>query len=212
METINAGDLPEHNGTTAFYREASFTVRHPFIAHSIGSSDPDSRSTNISSDAARFSINGGLTENSSHEGSERNAMRHVTWAATITSEYGKDIAKQVGDAHEENPGADLTQRNFTGSNAMDQADQTVDLLNNIVGRQIGSDNAGASVKDIAVAALNEYHTNGLYTATVNKDGSVTIGKSKLSDKEYKADLKKINGLDANGFKPKPPEKKKDGTN
>ncbi|WP_396724779.1 hypothetical protein [Mucilaginibacter lappiensis] len=68
----------------------------------------------------------------------------------------------MGDAHEEERGADLTQRSFTGTNAMDQADQTVDLLNNIVGRQIGPDNAGGSIKDIATATLNEFHTNGLY--------------------------------------------------
>jgi len=212
METVNGGDLPEHNGRTPFYREASFTVHHPFISHSIGFSDPDSRSTNISSDAARFAINGGLSENREHEGSERNAMRHVTWSATITSQFGSDIAKQVGDAYEENPGADLTQRSFTGKDAMDQADQTVDLLNNVVGRQIGSDNAGASVKDLAIATLNEFHDSGLYTATKNKDGSVSIGKIKLTDKEYNVDLKRINSLDANGFRPKPPEKKKDGQN
>ena len=92
---------------------------------------------------------------------------------------------------------------------MDQADQTVDLLNNNIGRQIGSDNSGATAKDLATAALNEFHTNGLYTATVNKDGSITISKTKLSDKEYKADLKKLNSLDANGYKFKGSEKKKD---
>ena len=209
METIKSGDLPEHNGTTPLFRQAKFAVRHPLIAHAIGLSDPDSHSTNISSNAARFAINSGLSENDTHEGSERNAMRHVTWSAIITSKYGNDIAKQVGDSHEEEPSANLNQKSFTGKNAMDQADQTVDLLNNNIGRQIGSDNSGATAKDLATAALNEFHTNGLYTATVNKDGSITISKTKLSDKEYKADLKKLNSLDANGYKFKGSEKKKD---
>ena len=67
-------------------------------------------------------------------GSENGAFRHTLWQATITSEYGESIAKQVGNAHEDNPFVNLSNRTFSN---VDDADRTVDLLNNIIGRDIG---------------------------------------------------------------------------
>jgi len=68
-------------------------------------------------------------------------------------------------------------------------------------RQIGADNKGASIKDLAIAVLGEFHKNGLYTAKVNKDRSITIGKSKLTDKKYSAALKNLKKTDKDGFTP-----------
>jgi hypothetical protein len=46
--------------------------------------------------------------------------------------------------HETNPNVDLSVRTFTGKNALSQADQSIDLLNNQIGRSIGAANADAS--------------------------------------------------------------------
>jgi uncharacterized protein YbdZ (MbtH family) len=74
--------------------EAKFGVRHPVIANQIGKYSPGS--TNISTDAVRFSTRGNvLQENPSHMGSQVNADRHTLWQATITSTYGSDIAKDT---------------------------------------------------------------------------------------------------------------------
>jgi hypothetical protein len=182
-------------------REAGFFMRHPGIATSIGMSDLQSNSTNISTDATRFALNSGLSNEKSmgNKGTEVNALRHVTWQATITSKFGSEIANQVGNAHEDNPLANLSQTSFSGKDALVLADQTIDLLNNQIGRQIGSENKGASMSKLAGLALNMFHDNGLFTATVNKDGSVTINRSKLNDKKYNSALKNLQGLNSDGF-------------
>src|SRR5690606_28839901 len=56
-------------------RMIAFSVRHPIAAASIGT--PSKGSTNISTNAVRFSTRIGLTENDLHEGSQVNAFRHV---------------------------------------------------------------------------------------------------------------------------------------
>lgn len=207
MAAQEGGDPIEVYRASSTSREIGFAIRHSFIASAIGSVEHNS--TNISTDAARIAINSGLSENRAHEGSEVNAFRHTTWQATITSQFGESIAAQVGNAHEVDPKVDLSQRSFSGKNALSQADQSIDLLNNQIGRQIGADNQGASIKDLAMAALNVFHTDGLYTATVNKDGSVTIGRNKISDKEYNTAVKNLNGTNANGFTPAQQARKED---
>ncbi|MBB3070379.1 hypothetical protein FHS14_003374 [Paenibacillus baekrokdamisoli] len=64
-----------------------------------------------------------------------------------TVELGVSIAIQAGNVHEENPNVDLNIRLF---DSLSDADQTIDLLNNIEGRKIGSGlSTDASRKDIA---------------------------------------------------------------
>lgn len=142
-----------------------------------------------------------MQENKAHEGSQVNAFRHGLWSATITSKYGSDIAKQATDAHEENPSANVSQRSFSGKDALAKADQTVDLLNNQIGMQIGKDNPNASMKDLAGKTADYFHDNGLYNATVGKDGTVTIGQTKITDDQYKQMQGVIKTLDNNGFTP-----------
>jgi len=184
-------------------REAAFAASHPLIAREVGSVITGlpfgMHSTNMSTNAVRFSVGLGLSENASHEGSEVNAMRHTVWSATITSTYGKDIAQQIGNAHEENPNVDLSVRTFSGKDAMGQADQSVDLLNNQIGQSIGAANPGASMDQIAGAALDYYHSTGLYTASTNADGSVSIGQTKLSDQQYSAAKDQLQKMDKQGF-------------
>jgi RHS repeat-associated protein len=111
--------------------EGAFAAKHPFIGHEIGSVQHGS--TNLSTNATRFSTGLGLGENSSREGSQVNAVRHTIWQASIASKYGAGIAKQAGDAHESNPKVDLSVRSFSGNGALSKADQSIDLLNNQIG-------------------------------------------------------------------------------
>ena len=180
-------------------RTAAFAVRHPIIASQIGSYQKGS--SNISTNAVRFATRGTSSESNSvlqsinrvgsenlSEGTQVNALRHGVWQATITAKYGEGIAKQVGNAHEENPNADLSQRTFTGNTTKDalvKADQTIDLLNNQIGREIGKANPNASMQELATATLDYFHNTGLYTATINKDGSVSIGQTKITDEQFK---------------------------
>ena len=135
---------------------------------------------------------------------QSNAVRHVTWQASVTNRFGRGIATEIGNTHEDNPNVNLKQRTFTGEDAGKQADQSVDLLNNIIGRHLGENNPNASQKYLAISALELFHTEGLYTATEhkNKEGeitSVTIGKTRLTDKEYKSAMKRLNETDKDGF-------------
>ena len=195
--------------TPPWLKELWFAIRHPVAGPDIGTYQKGPI-TNISSNAVRFSTrgtspqSGSILEHGNSEGSQTNAFRHGLWSATITSRYGTDIAKQATDAHEENPSADLSQRTFSGKNAKDalsKADQTIDLLNNQIGMQIGKDNPNASMKDLAGKTADYFHDNGLYTATTNKDGTVTIGQTKITDEQYKQLQGVIKTLDNNGFTP-----------
>ena len=191
------GDPAGYYAASMNTRTLGFVVRNPSAASRIGSVVHNS--TNISTNSARFAINTGLPENSAKEGSHVNAYRHGLWQASITSEFGESTAKQAGNAHEENPHADKTQTAFTGENALSQADQVVDMLNNDIGQKIGSDNPNASMKDLAVAVLQQFHSDGFYTASTAKDGTVTITKTQLTRSQFTSALKAILNTNSNGF-------------
>ncbi|MGE5518903.1 MAG: RHS repeat domain-containing protein [Candidatus Dadabacteria bacterium] len=193
--------------TPPWLKELWFAIHHPVAGLDIGTYQKGPV-TNISSNAVRFSTRGTspqsgpiLQENGDHTGSQINAFRHGLWSASITSKYGTDIAKQATDAHEENPSADLSQKTFSGKNALARADQTIDLLNNQIGMEIGRANPNASMKDLAGKTADYFHDNGLYTATVGKHGTVTIGQTKITDEQYKQLQGVIKTLDNNGFTP-----------
>ncbi len=178
-------------------RTIGFVTRHPYIAAQVGEVSPGS--TNISTNTVRFATRIGLNENAAHEGSQVNAFRHTLWQASITTEFGESVAKQIGNAHEDNPFVNLQQRSFTGKSALSQADQTIDLLNNQIGRQLGKDNPNATPQELAAKTLEYQHDKGLYTATTNKDGSVSIGQTKITDTQYKKGIETIKKLNSSGF-------------
>jgi RHS repeat-associated protein len=180
-------------------RTIGFILRHPIMAASIGSFSKGS--TNISTNTVRFSTRLGLHENDAREGSQVNAYRHTLWQATITNKYGESAAKQIGNAHEENPFANLSQRTFTGKGALARADQTIDLLNNQIGRQIGKDNPNATPQELATKVLEYQYNTGLYTATVNKDGSVNVSQTKITTEQYTNGLEILKTVNNNGFTP-----------
>jgi len=158
-----------------------------------------SGSTNISTNAVRFSTRIGLKENSRHEGSEVNAFRHVLWQATIAKEFGESIAKQIGHAHEENPFA-------IGGNNIDftfptslKADETIDLLNNITGRDIALGNPSANMQELSIEILEFFHDIGFWTSRENTDGTYNIIKTKITDDQYDNALEILNSLNDNGY-------------
>jgi hypothetical protein len=81
---------------------------------------------------------------------------------------------------------------------MADADQTVDLLNNIIGRSIGDANKGASMDDLANLVLDEFKNNGLYTASKDKNGNWNITKTKLSNVKHNQLKEIFKGLNKNG--------------
>jgi hypothetical protein len=191
---------PQFDGLAKDTRTAGFAIRHPFIANDIGSVEKGS--TNISTKAFRFSTQIGLNENNAKEGSQVNAYRHALWQATIAGTHGQQIAHEAGNAHEDNPTIDLTQRYFkNNAKGLTNADQTIDLLNNQIGRQIARDNPGASMTELARKTLDFFHNNGLYTAVEDKsNGSYHVEQTKISDEQYQKALKDLATLDENGRK------------
>jgi len=179
-------------------RYIGFGLRHPIAANRIGFGVTPG-ATNISTNSTRFATRGEVLHGSKRtqedRGSENGAFRHGLWQAAITSEFGGSIAAQAGNAHEENAFADLSIRSFSN---LDAADETVDLLNNIIGRRIGRENEGADMLELANLVLDEFHNNGLYTASKDKDGNWNVSKTKLSTEKYNQLKEIFSTLNQNG--------------
>ena len=179
-------------------RYVGFAVRNPIAAGRIGFGVTPG-ATNISTNSTRFATRGevlyGSKRSQEDRGSENGAFRHSLWQASITSEFDRSVAAQAGNAHEENAFADLSVRTF---NNIEDADQTVDLLNNIIGRNIGDANSGAGMDKLANLVLDEFYTNGLYTATQNDNGNWVVSKTKLSSDKYNQLQGIYKGLNVNG--------------
>ena len=175
---------PGHYQASVNSRYIGFGLRHPVAALRIGFGVTPG-ANNISTNSTRFATRGevlyGSTRSQEDRGSENGAFRHGLWQASITSEFGNSIAAQAGNAHEQNAFVDLSIRSFSD---IDAADQTVDLLNNIIGRRIGRDNKGADMLQLANLVLDEFKNNGLYTATQDSGGNWNVSKTKLSSEKY----------------------------
>ena len=177
-----------------------FMLKHFSIGSDIGIVVKDG--INISTVAVRFATRGDILqgtrniETDKDEGSENGAFRHTLWQAAITSKYGASIAKEAGDAHEANPSVSLTNLCFK---ELASADQTVDLLNNVIGRRIGYYYKGCGMRQLALYTLDEFHNNGLYTAKYNEDGYWHVNLQQLSDEKYYQLQNIFNQLDDYGY-------------
>ena len=182
------------------FKYIGFGLRNPLAATKIGFG-VNKGATDISTNATRFATRGEILYGSARKqedrGSENGAFRHTLWQATITSEFGSRVALEAGNAHEKDPFTNLSVRTFS---SFDDADQTVDLLNNQIGRRIGSQNKNVNMKDLALQVLEEFKNNGLYTAT-EKDKVWTVKKTKLSNEKYKQLQSLFNSLNENGRTP-----------
>ena len=180
-------------------REANFLINSPIKGISIGLAK-DGSTKNLSSVSSNFAVNSinlesGYTGNQSDEGTERNAFRHVLWQSMISSRYNANIAKNAGNAHEYNPFVDLSIRSF---NNLYEADQTADLLNNQIGRELYSRNQGANEVQLARFSLDLFYFQGLYTVS-NSNGVFNVSLSKITNDQYKSSSEIINSLGANGL-------------
>jgi RHS repeat-associated protein len=187
---------------TSTFRTINFIVRHPIASDAIRMYTFGS--TNISTNASRFSTRIGLIENDAREGSQVNAFRHTLWQAAIAARFGRNIAKEIADAHEENPNAIKSSGTFINSfKTLSSADEAADLQNNMIGRNIGTENPNDDMQELSIKILNYYKENGLYVAEEIKDkkGNVTgykIVQQKLSESQYNNALKTLLELNSNG--------------
>ena len=187
---------------TGLPEELLFAVRHPLAASRIGTVTTGHNVINISTNATRFATRGNVlygsnTKTQEERGSENGAFRHTLWQAQITSEFGGDIAKQAGDAHEDNPNIDMNQTFFTN---ITDADRSVDLHNNSIGRTIGENNRGSQMNETAKVVLNVFVKEGLFQAQKVKGGYELV-QVKLSPSKGKELMSIFNQLDENGMKP-----------
>ena len=182
---------------------AGVVARHPIASSNVGSVARGG--TNISSVSGRIARhaaeNGNMTVG---EGSERNALRHATWVATIAANYGEGIAQRIGNAHEGIPmGAQGNAHVDFDQPAPDNlggADSVVDFLNNEIGRAIGAElGEGATEWEAAVKALEVQYTEGLWTATTDKEGNITISRTKITKKQYDTAMKTLRSLNRYGM-------------
>jgi hypothetical protein len=191
VNTNDGGDGGDDVDPAGYYaankspRTAAFFLRHPVAGPAIG--EVQKGSVNISTVATRFAAStGALQENDMHEGSEVNAFRHTLWQGMITQQFGDGIAAQAGNAHEENPRAlyGLTNPVSSTFTSLSAADETIDLLNNQIGRQIGRDNSGASPQQLALKTLDAFQSTGLWVATENANGTYGIAQITITNAQY----------------------------
>ena len=186
----------EYHSNTSTLRTIGFSMRHPYIAYKIGPGKENY--SGISAIAGKFAINimNAAGYNSNLEGTPKNAFRHVLWQTLITTEYGEETAIRVGNAHEVYSIIDYNQRSFK---KIEDADTSVDLHNNAIGRQIALDNPGSSNVSLALKVLYHFHTQGLWVVERGKDEFV-IYQQKLSDDEYQKAMEELIKLHQDGLK------------
>jgi hypothetical protein len=183
------------NGTTV-----ATSMVHPVAASRVGSAERGG--VIISSVSGRIARHvAGNGNMSVGIGTERNAFRHALWSSAITSEFGAETAQDLTNAHEgvgiaATSAIDFT-RAFEGN--LDLADNIVDLLNNEIGREIGLNNEGANMLELADQVLEVFSSEGLWVAQENKDGSITITRSKISAEQANNARNAANALDQNGM-------------
>ncbi|MDR1793099.1 MAG: RHS repeat-associated core domain-containing protein [Bacteroidales bacterium] len=184
------GYIMEKLGTNNNVKTIGYAMNHPINAYQV--------KYNYNIAATNFQVNIGkaIGESANKDGSPQNAIRHTLWQAMMASNLGAKHATRVGAAHEDNNAVDITQRTFS---SLLEADKVVDLLNNQIGREIGKKNKGATNKELAGEVMKEYRDNGLWTASENKNGTVSIQKSRITKDQYKAALEEINKKGENGL-------------
>lgn len=180
---------PSFNGLSVKARTAKIALLHPLVAAEIGYWIKGS--TNISTNSVRFATRNGVL--SDDDGNESNAFRHTVWQSYISNRHGIEMATSAGHAHEKNPNVNLANRRFK---TLLEADQTIDLLNNRIGRSIGN-TAPIGMRDMALRVLEVFYKDGLYTAKQGKDGSWYIDRTKITQEQY-ISLKKFYEI-ANDF-------------
>ena len=176
-----------------------FFIRHPKIALKIGTAK--SKKNNISVTSSNFAINTRLNNNAliMDEGSRKNALRHVFWQAEITRQFGEDIAKKVGNAHEiDHKAIDGDKINVLEFSTVKKADESVDLRNNIIGREIGSLYPNKTNQELTIIILDYFKNNGLWVFKEESNGTYLVFQEKLNQENYNNAINLVKLLDKNG--------------
>jgi RHS repeat-associated protein len=204
--------ISQEGPNAIWWEEVKFAVRRPLVAKMIGQVELGKGNyvTNISTVAARFALRSKLSEGPG-EGTEVNALRHVIWQSMTTVTFGVDIAKRAGYSHEHNPyvTSRIPQFDNVRFTTLSLADESADLKNNEIGREIGAEmvrEAGllpyrAHGKTLALKALEYFRYRGLWMAVKQKDGTFKIEKTILSKERYAAAKKNVQDLNEYGFTP-----------
>ena len=176
-------------------------AKHPIAASNVGQFK--SGSTNISSVSSRISRHVALDGNNLSKGigSERNALRHTIWSGAINQEFGASAAETLTNGHE---GIGIAQSASVSMNTpfegdLSLADDVVDFLNNEIGRTITSEGGDLSILEIGIGALEVFKNEGLFTASVDGNGNVTIQRSQISQEQFDTALRVLHQLSNNGF-------------
>jgi len=188
--------IMEHGGRSRV-RTAGYIMQHPINAARVGQWSHGAN--NITTFASNFEINTAETSGLSwgSPGDHGNAIRHTLWQAMITNEMGANHAQRIGNAHEDNfRNIDLTATSFS---SMTEADLVVDLLNNAIGREIGERNMGASNRTLARETMREFRQNGLWTATSDADGNVSVQRTRITRQQYNDAINAINRMGNDGI-------------
>ncbi len=183
-------------------RESGFFIRHPWNAGHIAAYNKGD--DNISTIAVLFANGLGWSEETSTVGTLTNAFRHAIWQAMISNEYGEKIAIEVGNSHEEHPLAlqqiDAAKKGGLVVNHLlnaVEADELVDLYNNIIGRETGLKNPDKNNSELAKLLLNVFLHDGLYfSMKYGESDFYTIVRKKITTDIFNNSIENIdNGLD-----------------
>lgn len=128
-------------------------------------------------------------------GSVKGSFRHILWQSDMTARFGDSVAQKVGDCHErERPF--YPRDSFFSS--IDEADRTVDQLNNVIGRRLGNEFKYLSTKERALKILQMGFIEGFYRVLKRGDGFFEIIKEPMRYDEYERKRQQILRLDDNG--------------
>ncbi len=174
--------------------ELRFLFKHPFVSND-ARVVRDKGYTNIGTNAVRFSCAMG-PNNDTKTGGITNALRHTLWSASMSAKYGKNVAKEATNSHEDNP-------NLTGGVFYDEltADSRADMLNNDIGIKIGSGKNKFDMKELSSEILETYHNDGLWQTEKGKNGLWFIKKVKLPEAQYNKAKEELEKCNKDGFRP-----------
>lgn len=191
-------------------RETIFGLRNPLITLNI--------KNDLTSIISRFQERVGLSRNNPTQmglpdinanrenASFVNAFRHSFGQALITRIHGREIATDIGYAHEDLPNIDVFRRTFTNqtnpSQALHEADTVADLLNNELGRKIAEHNLNASSKELVLKTLELFRNEGLYVGISQESGVFLLERRRISEEEYQRARSLVNSLSQEGFNEK----------
>ena len=122
----------------------------------------------------------------------------------MTQDYGKDIARYAGQVHEKNPYAATSKEYNTKFADIKSADETVDLLNNYIGRDIGENTSGLDNKALATKVLDVFMSSGLWVVNniYDDNGDVVgyrISKEVITKEQYDNARNNLNKIDEYGY-------------